>query len=495
MKVSTIIAITLITLSFAGCGKESKASESLVGKSDKRCSDDKIVLDLCKYMTSKQENGTVSMEQIEAFRNSEERAARYSEFYEVLTSAGIPEDVVKSELARFVFHGKTSRSVMKKYDTYTDDVKSQKPECKRIGTVLKAGNVPDARIARYLVGFLVATPEDKRQIEKDCPNFIKMYGIVADFVKQTVTEAEDAEMIFTNGALDEEIRDESRRRRKNLEPCSMMAPTTSKESYVERMTNGSAVAQMGFEMLKRKGIPVSPSGFSGVLYRHAGMSDSTRMKGVEAAEKLAERILDLQKANAIDSLKDEEMREKVLHVQWRIARIAILRADQEQRAGMVEQSSRSRRIAEKLDECNSTLKKIKAKLEAKRKSAMDGMSPREQLRLALRMADFESAREPAARVLEGDPDDVNANFALGMWHYQNKRWNDAATHLLRCKDKNPGDAAVWNNLAQIYMQLGKLDVAIQYARQALVLLPSSAEIKDTINQIEQAADRGKAQGK
>ena len=94
MKVSTIIAITLITLSFAGCGKESKASESLVGKSDKRCSDDKIVLDLCKYMTSKQENGTVSMEQIEAFRNSEERAARYSEFYEVLTSAGIPEDVV-----------------------------------------------------------------------------------------------------------------------------------------------------------------------------------------------------------------------------------------------------------------------------------------------------------------------------------------------------------------------------------------------------------------
>ena len=170
------------------------------------------------------------------------------------------------------------------------------------------------------------------------------------------------------------------------------------------------------------------------------MSDSTRMKGVEAAEKLAERILDLQKANAIDSLKDEEMREKVLHVQWRIARIAILRADQEQRAGMVEQSSRSRRIAEKLDECNSTLKKIKAKLEAKRKSAMDGMSPREQLRLALRMADFESAREPAARVLEGDPDDVNANFALGMWHYQNKRWNDAATHLLRCKDKNPGAA-------------------------------------------------------
>ena len=60
-------------------------------------------------MTSKQENGTVSMEQIEAFRNSEERAARYSEFYEVLTSAGIPEDVVKSELARFVFHGKTFR--------------------------------------------------------------------------------------------------------------------------------------------------------------------------------------------------------------------------------------------------------------------------------------------------------------------------------------------------------------------------------------------------
>ena len=126
---------------------------------------------------------------------------------------------------------------------------------------------------------------------------------------------------------------------------------------------------------------------------------------------------------------------------------------------------------------------------------MDGMSPREQLRQALRRADFESAREPAATVLEGDPDDVAANFALGMWHYVNKRWNDAEKHLLRCKDKNPEEAAVWNNLALIYMQLGKLDVAIQYARQALALLPSSGEIKDTINQIEKAADRGKAKGK
>ncbi len=458
-------------------GKNASASKYKVNE--------KVVLDLCKYMLERQKEFAITAEQIESFRNSEERAARYSGFYEVLTSVGIPGDVAKSELAKFVFHGKAFRSLVKKYDAYVGDVKSQKSECKRIRKVLKSGNVPDARIARYLVGFLVATPEDRRQLEKDCSNFIKMYGIVADFVRETVTEAEDAETIFTNGTLDEEIRDESRRRRKNLEICSMMAPM-SKEAYIEKMTNGSAVAQMGFEIFIRKGISVSLLGFSGVLYRHVGMSDSVRLKGIKAAEEMAERILDLQKANVVDSFKDEEMKEKVLCVQWRIARIARRKAQQEQCQGLTEQARRSVAMADSLDECNSALKRILSDMDAARTKAESKMTPRERLQAALRRADFEKAKEHAKTVLAADPDDPDANFAMGMWHYQHERWEEAEKYLLRCRKRKPKQVAFLNNLAMIYLKTGRYDEAMRYARHALSVMPDSPDVKDTIDQIEKA---------
>ena len=123
-----------------------------------------------------------------------------------------------------------------------------------------------------------------------------------------------------------------------------------------------------------------------------------------------------------------------------------------------------------------------------------GTSSREHLLQALRAADFESARKFAMTVLENDPYEPDANFALGMWHYQHKRWKEAETHLLRCTDNKPKEPSVWNNLAMIYLEQGKLDVARQYAHHALSLLPSSEEIKDTINQIATAAERGKARG-
>ena len=123
-----------------------------------------------------------------------------------------------------------------------------------------------------------------------------------------------------------------------------------------------------------------------------------------------------------------------------------------------------------------------------------GMSSREHLLQALRVSDFESARKFAMTVLKRDPYEPDANFAIGMWHYQHKRWKEAETHLLRCTDNKPKEPSVWNNLSMIYLEQGKLDVARQYAHHALSLFPRSEEIKDTINQIAMAAERGKARG-
>ena len=503
------IWLDVFMFSIVGCGSDEKTAVDKgdlrqIERKERMAADvnEKAVLDLCRYMVGGQKEMAVNDEQIEAFRNSEDRTKRYSAFYEVLVSAGISCDIARAELAKFVFRdaagkrGKKADKMTAAYNyAFAGDVKSHKAECRQIRMVLASGDVPDARIARYLVGFLVATEEDRQQIKEDCPGFIQMYGIVSDFVRETVTEAEDAKTIFTDGTLDEEIRLECKRRQVALEPCSMMGPVVPRETFMAKMTNGSAVAQLGFDSFKRTGMPYSSSGFSGVLYRHGKMSDSVRLKGIEFATKLAERILDLQKKNMVDALKDDEMKQKFLFVQWRIARIATIRADYEQRLGMDTQALRSRKIAKRLDECNSSLKLILSRLKSTKEDAASKMSPRERLRHALARAEFEKAKDAAKALLETEPDDPNANFAIGMWHYQHKRWNDAEKYLLHCRDKKPAEPAIWNNLAMIYKERGMFDQAKQHALKALSLMPDSSEIKDTIRQIERAAKQVSSDGR
>lgn len=480
MSIIKIIVMALIMLPVAGCGDG--AETSFLIESGKN---GKVVLDLCKYVVGL-ETGSVTIEQIEEFRNSEDRTTRYVAFYEAMTSAGISGDVAMSELARFVFHdkkhdGKKADKTKAAYDyTYAGDVRLLNTACRNIRKTLFKGGVPDAKIVRYLVGFLVASPEDRQKIEKDCPVFVQMYRVVSDAVREIVSEAEDAKIIFTDGGLDEDIHEECKRRRLALAPCSMMGRAFSRETFMEKMTNGVAVAQLGFELFGRNGIQLSHSGVSGFLYRHGRMSDSVRMRGIEFADKLAMRILDLQEKRVVDSLKDEETRSKFLSVQWRIARMARLRAEQERKLGLVEQSEHSLEIADKLDECNHTVRQIRQAMS----NVGAALTAKERLQLALRRANFEEAQKPANEILKANPDDSEANFAMGMWHIQHERWSEAERHLLRCLDKRPNEVAVLNNLAIVYLKRERLEEARTYARKAFALMPDSTQVKDTHEQIE-----------
>ena len=454
---------------------------------------EKEVLDLCKHVAGL-ETGQVTMEQIEEFRGSEGRTTRYAAFYKTITAAGISGDVAMSELARFAFHdpknaNKKADTVMAAYDHVTaEDVKPLGAACRDIRNALAQGGVDDARIVRYLVGFLVATPEDRQKMVGDCAVFVQMYGVVADFVRETVIEAEDADVIFTDGSLDAELRDEIKRRNLKLQPCSMMAsPKPTEEQFLEKVKSGAA-AQLGFDILRKARKSVSELQFSGVLFRQDGMSNSVRMRGIESAERLASRILDIQRRDVVDSLKDEEMRRKFLSVQWRIARMACVRAEQERRLGLGEQSKRSLEIASQLDECNSAVRRLRQKMADAGEKARSGLSAKERLRIALSRADFEEAQKPAREILAATPDEPDANFAVAMWHYEHKRWNDAEKYLLRCRDGRPKEVAVLNNLAMVYLKTGRLDEARMHARQALSLMPDSADVKDTLSQIEKAIE-------
>ena len=321
-----------------------------------------------------------------------------------------------------------------------------------------------------------------RRDNAKAPGYNQVHGVVVEFVREIVTEAEDAKIIFTDGSLDEEIREECKRRRVALEPCSMMDMEFSREAFMEKMTNGVAVAQLGFHLFKRDGIQLSYPGISGCLYRHGRMSDSVRLRGIEFAGKLAERILDLQKRNVLDSLEDEKTKRKFLSVQWRIARMARLRAEQERKLGLVEQTEHSLEIADKLDECNPVVRQIQQTAA----NVGAALTAKERLQLALRRANFEEAQKPANEILKANPDDSEANFAMGMWHVQHERLSEAEKYLIRCRDGKPRDPAIWNNLAVIYLKTGKLAEAKRHVREALRLCPDLPEVKKTFEAIEKA---------
>ena len=425
-------------------------------------------------------------------RELAEGSGCYAAFCEVLTSVGIPEDVVMSELDKSVFRGHDYSALMDVNKDSFRDMKSLKDRCRQMMKTLSSGKVPDERIVRYLAGYLLCPEQDKVRMEKDCPDFVQMYGVVADFVRETVAEAGKARTIFTDGIFDEEIRDESRRVGMSLAPRSMMrSGNRLLESFVDEMTNGTAVAQFGLEHLKHVGAAQSAV-YSGVLFRCGKTHDSAAFqKGAVEAERLAERILALQKRNVVDGLMDDEMKKKFLAVQWRIACIARARSECERSSGQVEQAKHSMSIADKLDECNSAVKKVKKALEEARAKAESEMTPRERLKLALARADFEKAQKDAKVILETDPNDLNANFAMGMWHYQGRRWTDAEKHLFKCKAARPDDAAVWNNLAMVYLNMKRYADARVHAQKALALMPGSKDIGDTIKRIEKAIEKGK----
>jgi Tfp pilus assembly protein PilF len=62
---------------------------------------------------------------------------------------------------------------------------------------------------------------------------------------------------------------------------------------------------------------------------------------------------------------------------------------------------------------------------------------------------------------------------------------------MRCLKKNDQEPAVWNNIAVLQLRTGRLDDAMKNAKKALALIPDSAEVKDTLRQIEKAMEAAK----
>ena len=150
-------------------------------------------------------------------------------------------------------------------------------------------------------------------------------------------------------------------------------------------------------------------------------------------------------------------------------------------------------LADRLDRFNPEWQKVQERMDWIGQRGGMRLTPKEGLKLGLAKADFKLARSYARKVVVTDPDDVHANFALGMSFFTEKQYGRAEMHLKKCLIRAPDEPAVLNNLAIVQLRLGRYADAEANALKALEKYPDSSEIKTTLRHIRSARDNGAKQ--
>ena len=345
-----------------------------------------------------------------------------------------------------------------------------------------------------------------------------MLAMMRDYVQETVRECEGAKWLFTDGAYDCIVELEAAAQGRELHCLSMMSANTPRNAFIRKESLQDAEdrlsatvgapnilrtwqrdkkdrlpmcgLQLGLELWKRAGLEVPPC--SGAVSRPEGVPPERIEEGVKEGYLLTERVLALYAAGGgLPAIAGPLVNDLFLFMQWRLARLARLRAERYDHEGKTARSLEEIRISDSLDDKNESLKRILEGMARLRELTMRQMTPREGLQFALVRADFSLARKYAEPILDADPDDPNANFGMGMSYFMQEQFGRAEEYLMRCLKKNDQEPAVWNNIAVLQLRTGRFDEAMKNAKKALSLIPDSAEVKDTISQIEKAMEAAK----
>lgn len=397
-------------------------------------------------------------------------------------------------------------------------------------------------IALFLVGGAIPGRFQRRAKET--------LAVINDYVGEVVTEAGDAKILFTDGAFDPAIELESARRGGSLK-CIMaqnqiwkrlgaeirtkpLARTgaalsslmADKEDRLSATSGGDAILLSWIQLWKKEEggnreklsqVAVQNSevlkfwtGIVGDTYPPVSGVVAPRVKadgsladpkaledGIERSDALVERVLRICKTGGPAKIAGEKVNDRFNAILSELAGFARIRGQMSGFANKLARSEKEYTSAELFDRYNPIAQGIIEAIQTGKMAAglMRPMTPREGLQFALLRADFQLAHRYAEYILDADPDDPNANFAVGMDFISRGELLVAEKYLKRCLVKKPYEPAVWNNIAVVQHRLGRYDEALESVKKALELAPTSLEVKDTLKQIESAiadAAEGKA---
>lgn len=401
-------------------------------------------------------------------------------------------------------HGRLARQVFgnDEFDDDDSDVASSRSTAalRRVGLVV---------VSAFLV--LAMLPGRVKSVTR------AMLAIVDDTLAETVREAKDASYVFTDGTLDDALELESAKAGRSLFCVSLMGGSSARDVYLRtrgmeedkedlfsfRFDGGTglrswirdkpaslsnSVVQIGFDLWKRDGKALPPIG--GLLSRPCGWTDDgVREDDVAAAHELCARVLDLYKkghAAEIDNCTDADAKRVFLAVQWRLARMCLYRGERADLSGDATSAIAEAELSKELNDLNRSYRDLIDAMERQNAQLMQKLTPREGLQLALVRADFTMGKLYGETILAADPENPDANFALGMHYLKERQLSRAEEYLKRCLIRRPNEPAVYNNLAMLQLELGKLAAAEINVNKALKLIPNSAAVLDTKKAIDAA---------
>lgn len=352
----------------------------------------------------------------------------------------------------------------------------------------------------------------------------QMMALVRDAIQLMVDEMGDAEYLFSDGNLDVAIELESAMRGGNVKCLSMMGGGSPYKVYLrtrglkgdkedefsfnfdaamglrswirdrpEKLKN--CAIQLGHDLWKRDGKAIPPVG--GILTRPLDWeNESERLASVARAHELANRALEICAAGLKDCT-DKATRSAFWNVLWRLSRACVYRAERADLSGDAETAIAEADLSDKLNAVNETYHAMLKNIRKQRDRMESQLTTREGLQLALVRADFTMGKLYAETVLSAEPDNPDANFAMGMYYVKERQLARAEEYLKRCLIRKPNEPAVYNNLAMIELELGKFDAAEINVQKALKLIPDSAAVRDTEKAIRKAREEkaGKAKDK
>ncbi len=347
----------------------------------------------------------------------------------------------------------------------------------------------------------------------------EMQAIVRDAVAQIVDESGNARYLFSDGNLDAAIEIENAARGGKLKCYSLLGGDGAMAYYLrtrdledeedrfsfrydtamglrswirdkpERLAESAVL--MGFDLWKRDGKPLPPMG--GLVSRPTGFANEQEWQAfVGRARALAERMLALNRRGGTKDCTDPVVKRMFLSAQWRVARMCFYRAEANDLKGLAEEAIAEVALSKELNDCNDIYNGLVAAMEKRNSSMMQKLTPREGLQLALVRADFTMGKIYAETILGADPDNPDANFAMGMYYLKEHQLSRAEAYLRRCLIRKPDEPAVYNNLAMIEIELGKLDAAKSNVEKALAILPESAAILETKKLLEETQQQANA---
>ena len=345
-----------------------------------------------------------------------------------------------------------------------------------------------------------------------------MLGVIDDYLKETVDECADVTRVFTDGALDDGLEFEAFRRGRSLYTASLMSGSRPRElalrnrgltaeddikaskmatEYLLRMWVDDVPArlsdsafQLALELWRSKGVDVQPLILGVVALPASRRCDSTAADQSAAAERaraLAERIIALYEEGDPDETGTRRIRELFRFVQWRLAQFCFHRSRVVGREQGMEAVQREQDLGDRLQSFNKSFRELERTLGRAGESRSTLLTPREGLRFALQKANFRQAAMFAQSIIIAEPDNPQANFALGMDYFLSHDYARAEPYLRHCLESRPDDPAVLNNLAVVNLRLYRFEEAEKYAQAALKRLPNSPEIKRTLESIRKAA--------